>query len=69
MQYDGRIVEAVRDPANMKWRIVRFRDDKSHANHKDVVSEIENCMQDPLHLEFVSARTFRRYLCAARLTV
>ena len=39
-QLDDRVVEVHWDPVGEHWRMMRFRDDKPHGNHKSVVDNI-----------------------------
>ena len=45
-EFDDRIVECTWDVRWQTWSLVRFRDDKPHANHDDIVREIVASIQD-----------------------
>ena len=53
-QIDDRIVEVHWDADLSKWRMMRFRDDKPHANHKSVVESIIQSIADGVEKETVS---------------
>lgn len=49
-----RIVEVVQETTNQgekRWRFLRFRDDKDHGNHVDIVSKVLESINDSLSLE------------------
>lgn len=48
-----RIVEAVKDEKG-QWRFLRFRDDKDHGNHVNVVEKVVESIEDSLTLEELS---------------
>ncbi|TFY83443.1 hypothetical protein EWM64_g554, partial [Hericium alpestre] len=45
-QLDDRIVEVHWDPVGEHWRMMRFRDDKPHGNHRSVVENIIQSIAD-----------------------
>lgn len=53
-QYDDRIVEVHWDTAAECWRMMRFRDDKPHGNHRTVVHKIIESIRDGVEKEAVS---------------
>lgn len=54
-QIDDRIVEVFWDPPQSRWRMMRFRDDKPHGNHKSVVDNIIQSIIDGVEKEDVSS--------------
>lgn len=61
-QYDERVVEVCWDKTlgefgNGSWRIMRFRDDKPHGNHKSIVGKILTSIKDGVELDVVSPRS------------
>ncbi|GLB34648.1 putative second step of mRNA capping [Lyophyllum shimeji] len=56
-QIDDRIVEVHWDPAVSRWRMMRFRDDKPHANHRSVVENIIQSIIDGVEKEALLARS------------
>ena len=55
-QIDDRIVEVHWDPDGENWRMMRFRDDKPHGNHRNVVENIIQSIADGVERDAV--RTF-----------
>ncbi|KAI8989693.1 mRNA capping enzyme, catalytic domain-containing protein [Trametes punicea] len=56
-QLDDRIVEVHWDPVSEHWRMMRFRDDKPHGNHKSVVDNIIKSIADGVEKEALLARS------------
>ncbi|KII88307.1 hypothetical protein PLICRDRAFT_54147 [Plicaturopsis crispa FD-325 SS-3] len=56
-QVDDRIVEVHWDAAISGWRIMRFRDDKPHGNHRSVVDNIIQSIADGVEKEALLARS------------
>lgn len=54
-QYDDRIVECCWSTEIGAWRMMRTRDDKPNANHKDIMKKIMISIQDGVEIEAVSA--------------
>lgn len=54
-QIDDRIVEVHWDPSVEGWRMMRFRDDKPHGNHRKVVENIIQSIADGVEKEAVIA--------------
>lgn len=52
-QVDDRIVEVHWDPSMSRWRMMRFRDDKPHGNHRTVVENIIQSIADGVEKEAV----------------
>ena len=52
---DDRIVEVHWDPAGENWRLMRFRDDKPHGNHRNTVENIIQSIADGVEKDEVSA--------------
>ncbi|KIO17865.1 hypothetical protein M407DRAFT_32462 [Tulasnella calospora MUT 4182] len=50
-QFDDRVVEVVWSFAERNWKILRFRDDKKHGNHKDVVGSVIESIQDGVEVD------------------
>lgn len=53
---DGRIVEVSYDPKHCpphKWRFMRFRDDKLHANHVSVLEKIKKSIADNIDIKML----------------
>lgn len=55
-QYDDRIAEVTWDLDRQGWRMLRFRDDKPHGNHRDIVTKILSSIEDGVELKDVLAR-------------
>jgi CCR4-NOT transcriptional regulation complex NOT5 subunit len=53
-QVDDRIVEVYWDTAGEHWRMMRFRDDKPHGNHRSVVENIIQSIADGVEKDIVS---------------
>lgn len=53
-QYDDRIVEVHWDTALLRWRMMRFRDDKPNGNHRNVVENIIQSIADGVEKDAVS---------------
>ncbi|KAI0362410.1 mRNA capping enzyme, alpha subunit [Trametes cingulata] len=56
-QLDERIVEVHWDSAGECWRMMRFRDDKPHGNHKSVVDNIIKSIADGIEKDALLARS------------
>ncbi|KAF9477572.1 mRNA guanylyltransferase [Pholiota conissans] len=56
-QVDDRIVEVHWDSSISRWRMMRFRDDKPHGNHKSVVEAILDSIADGVEKEALLARS------------
>ncbi|KAF5330294.1 hypothetical protein D9619_005339 [Psilocybe cf. subviscida] len=56
-QADDRVVEVHWDPSISRWRMMRFRDDKPHGNHKSVVQNIIQSIADGVEKDALLART------------
>lgn len=73
-QLDDRVVEVHWEPALEHWRMMRFRDDKPHGNHKSVVDNIIKSIADGIEKDAVRTLPFFlppsgcRYPTAAPLT-
>lgn len=53
-QYDDRIIEVSWDTDRGTWKFSRIRDDKPHANHKDIMKKIIISIEDGVEIEAVS---------------
>ena len=53
MQYDDRVVEVSWNMEDRNWRFLRFRDDKTHGNHRDVVKSVIESIVDGVELDVV----------------
>ncbi|KAF8969639.1 mRNA capping enzyme, catalytic domain-containing protein [Flammula alnicola] len=56
-QVDDRVVEVHWDPSISRWRMMRFRDDKPHGNHKSVVENIIQSIADGVEKEALLERS------------
>ncbi|KAI0707622.1 mRNA capping enzyme, alpha subunit [Earliella scabrosa] len=56
-QLDDRVVEVHWDPVGEHWRMMRFRDDKPHGNHKSVVENIIKSIADGVEKDALLARS------------
>ncbi|KZT57020.1 mRNA capping enzyme, alpha subunit [Calocera cornea HHB12733] len=50
-QWHARVVELAWDPAREEWTVLRFRDDKPHANHVSVVDKVLESIRDGVSKE------------------
>ncbi|KAL5511613.1 CEG1 [Sanghuangporus vaninii] len=55
-QVDDRIAEVYWETREKRWRLMRFRDDKPHGNHKSVVDNIIQSIVDGVEKEDLLAR-------------
>ncbi|GMK55809.1 hypothetical protein CspeluHIS016_0208650 [Cutaneotrichosporon spelunceum] len=55
-EYHGRIVECVWSRERQAFRMMRFRDDKPHGNHKSTVDKVLESIADGVEMEGVLAR-------------
>lgn len=53
-QYDDRIVEVCWDASVKHWRMMRFRDDKPHGNHRNTVQGVIESIMDGVEKDAVS---------------
>lgn len=65
-QYDERIIEVHWDFNVSGWRMMRFRDDKPHGNHRNVVENIIQSIADGVEKEAV--RCIARFCVLQMLT-
>ncbi|KAM5534049.1 hypothetical protein V8D89_012230 [Ganoderma adspersum] len=56
-QFDDRVVEVHWDSAHERWRMMRFRDDKPHGNHKSVVDNIIKSIADGIEKDVLLSRS------------
>ncbi|KAI1794609.1 mRNA capping enzyme, alpha subunit [Ganoderma leucocontextum] len=56
-QLDDRVVEVHWDSAQELWRMMRFRDDKPHGNHKSVVDNIIKSIADGIEKDVLLSRS------------
>ncbi|VDB82912.1 unnamed protein product [Peniophora sp. CBMAI 1063] len=56
-QYDERVVEVHWDAELESWRMMRFRDDKPHGNHKTTVENIISSIADGVEKDVLVARS------------
>ena len=52
---DDRIVEVHWNSVGEHWRMMRFRDDKPHGNHRSIVEDIVQSIADGVEKDTVSA--------------
>lgn len=52
-QYDDRVVEVAWNIPEQNWKILRFRDDKTHGNHRDVVASVVESILDGVEMDLV----------------
>ena len=52
-QVDDRIVEVCWDPVGEHWRMMRYRDDKPHGNHRSVVENVIQSIADGVEKDAV----------------
>lgn len=45
------VVQEITDKGEKRWRFLRFRDDKDHGNHADIVTKVLESINDSLSLE------------------
>ena len=53
-QLDDRVVEVRWDPGVAHWRMMRFRDDKPHGNHRSTVESVIESIVDGVEKETVT---------------
>jgi hypothetical protein len=53
-QFDDRIIEVSWDNDRSTWKYLRIRDDKPHANHKNIMKKIMVSITDGVEIEAVS---------------
>lgn len=53
-QWDDRLVETAWDAERGTWKILRFRDDKQHPNHKSIMEKILVSIEEGVEIETVS---------------
>lgn len=66
-QFDDRVVEVVWNFAERNWKILRFRDDKKHGNHRDVVTSVIESIQDGVEVDAVSMQLGSTHWLRTRL--
>ena len=62
-QYDDRIVEVVWNFEEKNWKILRFRDDKQHGNHRDIVASVIDSILDGVEVDVASLHRIDGSFC------